>query len=123
VNTGPVHRFWDRFGAPGNKSAGRWNYVGEGITEGERVLTAIGKDKEDVIFISAKTRTIILGDYLRDQNSPHNATRWLQNRGRQRDKHGKFRSVYEINHTGWMAEYSPDPAKLPPVAGVGTRDA
>jgi hypothetical protein len=109
VHTGPVYRFWDRL----DRGAGRWNYVGEGITEGERVLSVIGKDKDDIIYMSAITRKKIRAE--RDSTSPYNATAWLQNRGRQEDKHKKFRGVYEINHTDWMEAYGTELDRLPPI--------
>jgi hypothetical protein len=100
VNTGPVYRFWDKWG-PGPND-GRWNYVGRGITEGERVLTAIGKDKDDVVFISADTRKQIMKasvpGYAREIPA------YLQNRGRQEDKHKVLRRLYELNHTEWLGE-------------------
>jgi hypothetical protein len=111
VHVGPVYRFWDRFAGGGKE--GRWNYIGEGITEGERVLSAIGKDKDDIVYLSASTRKKIRAE--REHNSPYNATPWLQNRGRQEDKHKKLRGVYEINHTGWMEAYAPDLGNLPPI--------
>jgi hypothetical protein len=103
INTGLVYTFWDPYHQDSSE-AGRWNYVGQGITDGERVLTAIGKDKEDIIYVSAETRRKILSEYQNDRNSPYNATRWLQNRGRQADKHDVLRGLYEINHMGWMGE-------------------
>ena len=100
VNTGPVYRFWDKWG-PG-PADGRWNYVGRGITDGERVLSAIGKDKDDVVFVSADTRKRIMAAqcpmYARDIAS------YLQNRGRQEDKHKVFRRLYELNHTDWLGK-------------------
>ncbi|MGD0464826.1 MAG: hypothetical protein ABSB74_20265 [Tepidisphaeraceae bacterium] len=104
VNTGPVYRFWDKWGA--GPTDGRWNYVGRGITDGERVLSAIGKEKDDVVFLSADTRTRIMGAqspdfpmYARDIPS------YLQNRGRQEDKHKTFRRLYELNHTDWLGDW------------------
>jgi hypothetical protein len=98
VNTGPVYRFWDKWG-PG-PADGRWNYVGRGITDGERVRTAIGKEKDDVVFLSADTRKRIMGascpPYAREIPS------YLENRGRQKDKHEVFRRLYELNHTDWV---------------------
>jgi len=98
IHTGPVYRFWDQWGAASDQ--GRWNYIGQGIIEGERVLTAIGKDKDDVVYISGETRKKIMGtDTGREQ---HDISPWLQNHGRQADKHGQPRRVYEINHSGWI---------------------
>ena len=105
INTGLVYRFWDPFHHDlGQIKAGRWNYVGHGITDGERGLAAIGKDKEDIIYMSSETRRKILAEYQSNRNSPYNAIRWLQNRGRQQDKHELMRGFYEVNHMGWMDE-------------------
>jgi hypothetical protein len=100
VNTGPVYRFWDKWG-PGSAD-GRWNYVGRGITDGERVRTAIGKDKDDVVFVSADTRKRIMSASLPSYVS--DIPNYLQNRGRQKDKHDEFRRLYELNHTEWVGD-------------------
>lgn len=98
VHTGPVYRFWDRLSAGQND--GRWNYVGRGITDGERVLSAIGKDRDDVVFVSAETRKEILA--ASHSHLAAEVAELLQNRGRQADKHGVFRRLYELNHTAWL---------------------
>jgi class 3 adenylate cyclase len=46
VHTGEVYRFGDY---------GRWNYTGTGIINGQRVVSAIGKEQDDVVFVSAET--------------------------------------------------------------------
>jgi class 3 adenylate cyclase len=99
VHTGSVCRFWDRWGE--RSEDGRWNYIGDGITTGERVLSAI-KDADDVVYLSAETRQTIMSKvrFVPDLQ----AGQWLQNRGRKADKHGTLRRVYELNHTGWMAD-------------------
>jgi hypothetical protein len=97
VHTGQVFRFWDQC----RSEAGRWNYVGKGITDGERVLTAIGPDKDDVVFLSADTRRRIMAARL-PHESTYEVSQWLQNRGRQKDKHGEFRRLYELDHVGWI---------------------
>lgn len=98
VHTGPVYQFWDRGSTPND---GRWNYVGQGIIEGERVLSAIGKDQDDVVFMSAETRAAIMKKS--SLNWIDEAVKHSQNRGRRADKHGNFRRLYEINHTAWMS--------------------
>jgi hypothetical protein len=92
VHLGKVYRFWDRFGGLGSDD-GRWNYIGEGITDGERVLSAIGKDRDDVVFISAEARKVI-----RANGDPRGIMDWFENRGTHKDKHGQGRRVYEVNH-------------------------
>lgn len=89
VHTGPVRWFWD----PGRKD---WNYVGSGINGGNRVLSAIGKDTDDVVFVSGAVRQEV-------QQSEQGAARLLvqamHNRGRRADKHNKLWRVYELNHS------------------------
>lgn len=86
VHVGPVRCFWD----PGRND---WNYVGDGINGGNRVLSAIGKDTDDVVFVSGEVRTELLGNHGRPI-VPH-----LHNRGRKADKHGRHWRVYELNHS------------------------
>jgi hypothetical protein len=100
VHTGLVYRFWDPLGDPQNPDAGRWNYIGAGITVAERVKSVIGKDKDDVVYVSAETRSKIMAER---QWPGFDAT--FENRGRQADKHGKLRRVYEVNHTEWAGNY------------------
>src|SRR5262249_11848107 len=49
VHCGPVYTFWD----PGR---GNWNYIGEGINGGNRVLSAVGKEYDDTVYISGDVR-------------------------------------------------------------------
>jgi hypothetical protein len=95
AHTGPVFRFWDGWGDTKAAGAGRWNYVGRGITDGERVLSAIGKDRDDVVFISAETRKQIMAH---ESSSLFPLIPYLKNRGRHADKHGQLRRVYELDH-------------------------
>lgn len=90
VHVGRVFSFWD----PGRDS---WNYSGDGINGGNRVISAIGKDADDIVFISAQVRNALLGDT--DAVCPE-ILRHSQNRGRRPDKHGNFWRVYELNHAG-----------------------
>lgn len=93
VHCGSVRFFWDD--GPGRKN---WNYVGEGINDASRVLSAIGRDKDDVVFVSAEVRAEI-----RKVTEAQHEDRYLsfmQNRGRRKDKHGKMRRVFELDHTG-----------------------
>jgi class 3 adenylate cyclase len=97
VHSGPVFRFWD---------GASWNYVGKGINEGARIVEAIGKDQDDVVFISSETRDQIIREEERD--AIFNPTdEFLHNRGRRRDKHGEFRRVYEVNHNAWIGAIAP----------------
>lgn len=87
VHVGPVRCFWD----PGRVS---WNYVGDGINGAQRVLGAIGKDADDVVYLSSDVRQAILkaGDEF-------HLLGHLSNRGRKKDKHDNPWRVYELNHS------------------------
>jgi hypothetical protein len=100
VHSGPVYSFWD----PGRND---WNYIGDGINGGNRVLGAIGKDVDDVLFISAHIKQHLTAqtDGSRVHSSILNS---LQNRGRRTDKHGNSWRVYEVNHTSAISSYFVD---------------
>ena len=88
VHVGPVRCFWD----PGRKD---WNYVGEGINGGNRVLSAIGKDTDDVVFFSGELRSAI----ATSRTMAAELVKDLHNRGRRKDKHDRYWRVYELNHS------------------------
>jgi hypothetical protein len=91
VHIGPVYSFWD----PGQKD---WNYIGDGINGGQRVLSAIGKETDDVLFISGQVRQALTAN--NDDGDPYpRILASLQNRGRRADKHGMPWRVYEVNHS------------------------
>lgn len=109
---GPVYCFWDwgRGGREGDgkvkevegklerSEEGDWNYIGDGINGGQRVLAAVGKETDDVLFISGRIRqqlTTRIDNSLPARNILNN----LLNRGRRSDKHNKSWRVYEVNHT------------------------
>jgi hypothetical protein len=97
VHTGPVYRFWD---------GSDWNYVGQGINDARRILEAVGRNQDDVVFISDETRTQVTRHHAgsgADFLDP--SIGFLQNRGRRQDKHGGYHRVYELNHRGWIAEF------------------
>ena len=56
---GPVYTFWDT-------GRGAWNYIGEGINGGNRVLGVIGKDQDDVVFVSAEVRQELIESVSRN---------------------------------------------------------
>ncbi len=89
IHVGQVYRFWDYW-------RGKWNYIGEGINGGNRVLTAIGKDADDMIFVSGEVR-----EELRAETTPaaRSLIRIMSNRGRHSDKHGGMWRVYELRHS------------------------
>lgn len=88
VHVGDVYRFWD----PGR---GEFNYVGKGINDGCRVLEAIGKEVDDVVFVSKEVQQDLISA---DGWSTNTLLHSLQNRGRRADKHRELRRVYELNH-------------------------
>jgi hypothetical protein len=93
---GNVYRFFD----PGRND---WNYIGDGINGGQRVLGAVGKDTDDVLYISAELRQTMV-----KQTKPQHFPAIVEdahNRGRKADKHGNPWRVYEINHTSLMTQY------------------
>lgn len=95
IHVGAVYRFWDPW-------RGKWNYIGDGINGGNRVLSAIGKNADDMIFVSGDVR-----EELRADPSPLalSLVRAMSNRGRHSDKHGGMWRVYELRHTEIAAEY------------------
>jgi hypothetical protein len=90
VHVGDVFCFWDM----GRRD---WNYIGMGINGGSRVLEAIGKDVDDVLFISNEVREHMIAD-TRQLSFKSRLLQSLQNRGRRSDKHGNIWRVYELNH-------------------------
>jgi len=99
AHVGHVYSFYD----PGRTN---WNYIGDGINGGNRVLAAVGKDTDDVVFIPAQLRKKIFAG-PRPVHFPDILGNAL-NRGRKADKHGNPWRVYEINHSNLMAQYNSD---------------
>lgn len=99
IHVGEVFTFYD----PGRSN---WNDVGDGINGGQRVIGTIGKEADDVVFVSGQVREELTarsggdGDVGRTLASLHN-------RGRRADKHGVMRRVYEMNHTGLASQDLP----------------
>jgi class 3 adenylate cyclase len=96
VHVGPVYCVWD---------LGRndWNYIGEGINGGQRVMSVIGRETDDVVFISSRVRQ----DLLASSDGEGPARLILanaQNRGRRHDKHGNPWRVYEVNHANLISD-------------------
>jgi hypothetical protein len=112
VHVGPVYYLWDwgRGGRQGTGTVwevdgrlertevGDWNYIGDGINGGQRVLAAVGKDADDVLFVSGQVRQALTA---RDDGTMpcRRILDCLSNRGRRADKHNNFWRVYEVNHT------------------------
>ena len=92
VHVGPVLCFWD----PGRDN---WNYIGSGINGGARVLEAIGKDLDDVVYISDAVRKRLRKSENMSGEPEGKILKNLLNRGRRPDKHGNPWRVYEMNHT------------------------
>jgi class 3 adenylate cyclase len=100
AHVGLVYSFWD----PGRD---KWNYVGDGINGGNRVLAAVGKDQDDVIFVSSDVRKAIQAAKSSDFDLRRLLT-CLTNRGRKADKHGNPWRVYEMNHSQLCANDIPE---------------
>ena len=96
VHVGPVYCFWDL-------DRKDWNYIGEGINGGQRVMSVIGRETDDVMFISFRVRQDLLssGD---DEGAARLILSNLQNRGRRQDKQGNPWRVYEVNHTNLVSD-------------------
>jgi class 3 adenylate cyclase len=95
VHFGPVFSFWD----PGRGKEGDWNYIGNGINGGRRVLEAVGKDQDDVVFVSGQVYEWLSAQGI-DESQCERIVKCLRNRGRKEDKHGNLWRVYEVDHTG-----------------------
>ena len=97
AHVGMVYSFYD----PGRND---WNFIGDGINGGQRVLGAVGKDTDDVLYISAQLRQAMVKQ-ARPQHFP-DIVQDAHNRGRKADKHGNPWRVYEINHSSLMSQYN-----------------
>jgi class 3 adenylate cyclase len=100
VHGGAVYSFWD----PGRRD---WNYIGDGINGGNRVLAAVGKEQDDTVFISGQVREAILASQ-RTRPEAARVLACLINRGRKADKHGNPWRVYELNHTALCGQEIPE---------------
>ena len=99
VHVGPVYSFWD-------KHRGMWNYVGDGINGGQRVLGAMGKDTDDVVYVSSALRASVLAD--RKQDFPANKLPGcMSNMGRRIDKQGRQWRIYMLDHSAVAGDYLP----------------
>jgi hypothetical protein len=111
VHFGPVYCFWDwgrggpddpkqplvRSDTMERNERGDWNFIGEGINGGQRVLAAAGKDTDDVLFISGQVKRELTA--VDDGTFPIRAILdSLVNRGRRTDKQGRSWRLYELNH-------------------------
>jgi hypothetical protein len=120
VHSGPVYCFWD-WGRGGPEDSnerlvnpttmernerGDWNFIGEGINGGQRVLAAAGKEIDDVLFVSGEVKSKLTAED--DGTSPCRAILdSLVNRGRRTDKHGKYWRLYEVNHAQLCGKQMP----------------
>jgi len=66
-----------------------WNYVGDAINKAHRVLSTIGQDMDDVIYVSDR---VYRASPIKKPFIPM---------GRRRDKHGEMHRVYHLNHYGF----------------------
>lgn len=99
IHVGEVFSIWD----PGRKD---WNYIGKGINGATRILQAIGKELDDVVYVSGAIRDKFLGknvpplDISSDGLTLSAVIRdCMDNRGRKKDKHKEIWRVYQLNHT------------------------
>lgn len=91
IHSGMTFCFWD----PQEK----WNYTGSAINGGNRVISAIGKDLDDVVFLSGEVRSRIIAMGV-DSQFGVGIVDSLENRGTKKDKHGNRWRVYQLNHSG-----------------------
>lgn len=93
AHTGPVFRFHD-------VGRNNWNYVGEGINGGQRVLDVMGKEIDDVFYISKETYHAVrhAPNVLGGRSIPGAIIANADNRGRKEDKHKRAWRVYQLNH-------------------------
>ncbi|MFO0813567.1 MAG: hypothetical protein U0796_10130 [Gemmatales bacterium] len=91
IHTGPVYSFWDI-------GKNDWNYIGDGINGGQRVLAAAGKEKDDVIYLSDEVRKQIIQNNFHTGHHLKDMRKTLTNRGRHKDKHDRSWRIYEMNH-------------------------
>lgn len=89
VHSGEVNRFYD----PGRRD---WNYVGEGINGGNRVLNAMGKDRDDTVYVSEKLRYDVLN--ASSSALTQSLIDSFTNMGRVKDKHKKPWRVFMMDH-------------------------
>jgi class 3 adenylate cyclase len=90
AHLGEVYTFWD----PGRND---WNYIGDGINGGNRVLSAIDKGYDDMLYISGEVRQELMATAERFPGK-REILDHLHNRGRRPDKHGRPWRVYEVGH-------------------------
>jgi class 3 adenylate cyclase len=100
LHCGPVRRFWDQT---------RWNYIGDGINGGQRVISVIEPTLDDVVFVSetvvneVRRQSLAIGQPGTSeedlQETASDIKPELVNRGRRMDKHQKEWRVYQLNHT------------------------
>jgi class 3 adenylate cyclase len=90
IHAGPVFTFWD----PGRRD---WNYIGEGINGGQRVLD-IDKTHDDIIHLSDSVRRLIRNCTSTRYSEAGLMVPNMRNRGRHKDKHDRYWRVFELNH-------------------------
>jgi class 3 adenylate cyclase len=97
VHVGEVFCFWD----PGRDN---WNYIGDGINGGQRVLAAAGKEKDDVVYLSDSVRKALETE-RKSETAASQVLSKIHNRGRHEDKHKNPWRIYEMNHTDLIAPW------------------
>ena len=100
LHYGEVNCFWDA-------GQGDWNYMGDGILGGKRVLDAGGKSVDDVVYLSVQTERAI----RRWPPATHAVLPHLTNIGRRTDKHGKMWRIYQANHNAIASQMNDAPQR------------
>ena len=91
IHAGPVYRFWDA-------GRNRWNFIGDGINGGARVLQAIGREYDDLIFLSDTVRQAIRTSKIKSNLIKKGLMKAMRPRGRREDKHGNHWRLFELTH-------------------------
>lgn len=69
-----------------------WNYVGDAINNATRVLSTIGPDMDDVVYVSHSVYCEV----------PHEKKGCLFPMGRRKDKHASLHRVYHLNYHSFL---------------------
>jgi hypothetical protein len=100
LHSGDVYTFWD-----GGRE--NWNYLGSGINGAARVLAAVGKEIDDVVFVSHETRKLLQASadgFDPASQMKQAAVSAMKNRGRKKDKHDNPWRVYEVDASSFIQD-------------------
>lgn len=103
IHMGKVRCYWDkRLGTKGG-----WNYVGDAINGGQRIVAMVKDDKLDnAIYISSQVYRVCYpsGTQSRETDLGQKITSCCLNRGTHEDKHHNAWRVYQLNHAACAQE-------------------